>query len=59
MREYFLKSERLGFSVWREDDLDLAREALEKAGVKVLDVQHESSSLEAFYFNLVGGDNDA
>ena len=41
------------------DDLDLAREALEKAGVKVLDVQHESSSLEAFYFNLVGGDNDA
>ena len=32
---------------------------LEKAGVKVLDVQHESSSLEAFYFNLVGGDNDA
>jgi len=25
MREYFLKSERLGFSVWTEDDLDLAR----------------------------------
>ena len=41
------------------DDLDLAREALEKAGVKVLDTQHESSSLEEFYFNLVGGDNHA
>ena len=25
MRKYFLKSERLGFSVWTEDDLDLAR----------------------------------
>ena len=37
------------------DDLDRAKEALEAAGVKVLDVQHESNSLEAFYFNLVGG----
>jgi ABC-2 type transport system ATP-binding protein len=37
------------------DDLDRAKEALEGAGVKVLDVQHESNSLEAFYFNLVGG----
>lgn len=25
MREYFLKSERLGFSVWAENDLSLAR----------------------------------
>ena len=41
------------------DDLDLAKEALEKAGVKMLDVQHESSSLEQFYFNLVGGGNNA
>ena len=41
------------------DDLDLAKEALEKAGVKLLDVQHESSSLEQFYFNLVGGGNNA
>ena len=28
-------------------------------GVKVLDVQHESSSLEDFYFNLVGGNINA
>lgn len=41
------------------DDLDQAREALEKAGVKVLDMQHESSTLEDFYFNLVGGSNNA
>ena len=41
------------------DDLDLAKEALEKAGVKLLDVQHESNSLEQFYFNLVGGGNNA
>ena len=37
------------------DDLDRAKEALDAAGVKVLDVQHESNSLEEFYFNLVGG----
>ena len=41
------------------DDLELAKEALEKAGVKVLNVQHESNSLEEFYFNLVGGSNNA
>ena len=41
------------------DDLGLAKEALEKAGVKMLDVQHESNSLEQFYFNLVGGGNNA
>ena len=41
------------------DDLDRAREALDAAGVKVLDVQHESNSLEAFYFNLVGGNDHA
>ena len=41
------------------DDLDRAKEALDAAGVKVLDVQHESNSLEAFYFNLVGGNDHA
>ena len=41
------------------DDLDRAMEALEKAGVKVLDTKQESSSLEEFYFNLVGGSNNA
>ena len=41
------------------DDLEKAREVLENAGVKVLNVQHESNSLEEFYFNLVGGSNNA
>ena len=41
------------------DDLERAREALDAAGVKVLDVQHESNSLEEFYFNLVGGNDHA
>ena len=41
------------------DDLDRAKEALNAAGVKVLNVQHESNSLEEFYFNLVGGNDHA
>ena len=41
------------------DDLDRAKEALENAGVKLLDVQQESNSLEEFYFHLVGGNTHA
>lgn len=41
------------------DDLDKARTALNQAGVKILGEVQESSSLEDYYFKLLGGkEND-
>lgn len=41
------------------DDLEKATKALEEAGVKMLKVHEEAGSLETFYFNLVGGKDNA
>ncbi len=38
------------------EDLDRAREALEKAGIAILDTVQETRSLEDFYFDTVGGE---
>ena len=41
------------------DDLERAEEALKAAGVKITGEVQESRSLEDYYFNLVGGEQDA
>lgn len=41
------------------DDLGKAEEALRAAGVRILGSVQESRSLEDYYFNLVGGEQDA
>lgn len=37
------------------DDLDKAKEVLSNAGVKILSEEHETRSLEEYYFNILGG----
>ena len=39
------------------DDLEKAKQALEAAGVEVLGVAKESQTLEQFYFEVLGGEN--
>jgi ABC-2 type transport system ATP-binding protein len=40
------------------DDLEKAKQALEAAGVRILNEMQDSKSLEDYYFNLVGGENE-
>lgn len=43
----------------RVDDLDRARQALQDAGIQILNEVQETLSLEDFYFNLIGGEKNA